>query len=697
MAGYGKARVSTVLLAASLVSCSGGSEDLLVPVPPTPASFPVWEPDSSSVAGGRDLADLWVRPDGREGWAVGGGGVILHLQSGRWQADSVPSTSPVDWTSVAFNAEGTRGFAVGIGGWIARYEGGRWSARQEAPETQALTSVWIDDAGREAFAVGRGGVALRWTAGRWVRLSLRHDSGRGILLDVVATERELWVRDSVLVAVYSRPDHTWLRDFAGYRASRLWSQPSSPAVWIAGVTNPGRADTRYSVLAVRPERTDTLDRIWELPHVAWMGDTLGCGVAAAWGRKPGRRVYSPFWVYSVGRKLKPFMWPNADSADVRAIWVNADCTAGWAVGRRGYAARLQRRPLRITEMTLEGGPIEELRGQYTLHLASGVPVPTIDSLQLRHRDEVVTLLPRQHFELNATSGLLPAVHLRPEGRAAALEAFRNKEVTLRFILGYPVSKPAYPVVYERDGSFVLEGRSYRKITVWIAVVLLVVAVWALRFRKRSNTLLTATPGQELQQHLPLQWLRAMLDMVMLARMSSVRAKGRVFSRYLAEFQRRYPHDQTEPPLLRVIECPALGTGNGPVPEHVHWRAVFEKLIRKGDRVLWVDDAQGVHGREMLVRWSAISWEHGHIPVLLQLRDTSPIEDQIRRAFDQLGGISGGMPKVWEAGGFVFLLDDTRAEHDESALLSFIRAERGRNFVIVCRRKLTNVGACHLAL
>ena len=667
----------------------------MIPVSATPASFPLWVKESFAATEGRDLADLWFRRDGSEGWAAGGGGTILHLKSGRWHVDSVPSAPPVDWTAIAFNAEATLGFAVGSGGWIARYEGHRWSARREVPETQALTAVWVDADGSEAFAVGRGDVALRWFGEHWIRLPLRHDSVKGILLDVVANDRELWVRDSALISVYRRPGYTWLRDLTGYRASRMWAQPGSRAVWAAGVTDPGYEATRYSVLAVRPERTDTVDQIWVMPRAAWMSDTLGCGMVAGFDEPPDGPSLAPYWIYSVGRDLRPFMWPNVDpSADVRAIWVNHDCTAGWAVGSGGYAARLQRRPLRLREMRREGGTIEKLTGRYTLHPDSGVPNPSIDTLQLLHGSDTIRFVRGVHFVLDSTSGSPMAVRITDTGRAQSAR-FKNKPVALRFIVSYPVSTPAYRVAYEREGSFYVQGRSYRTIVVSLLVVLVVVTLWGLRYWRRGRALLSAAPGQRLQQRLPVAWLSDAIDMVLLLLLGSAGVRRRTFSRYLAEFQRRYVPRYPALPHLRVVECTALGPPGGPAQVEV--QSIYKMLMANADRVLWVEDAQGLHGRDLLLQWGAMASRRGDIPVLLQLHDTSPIEDQIRRALQNLGGIPDGLQKVWEAGGFVFLLDDARAEYDESALLGFVQAERGRNFVIVCRSRLANIGACHLAL
>jgi hypothetical protein len=85
-------------------------------------------------------------------------------------------------------------------------------------------------------------------------------------------------------------------------------------------------------------------------------------------------------------------------------------------------------------------------------------------------------------------------------------------------------------------------------------------------------------------------------------------------------------------------------------------------------------------------------------VYLDLSDSTALEDQIRREWVRLGDVLGGVPKLWEGGGFLFLLDGSRGVHDPAAVDRFIRDERSRNTVIFCSPTPPEVdAACHLRI
>ena len=66
-----------------------------------------------------------------------------------------------------------------------------------------------------------------------------------------------------------------------------------------------------------------------------------------------------------------------------------------------------------------------------------------------------------------------------------------------------------------------------------------------------------------------------------------------------------------------------------------------------------------------------------------LADSSSLEEQVRREWEDLGDVLRGVPKLWEGGGFVFLLDGSAGEADPAAVDRFLRDERVRNVVVVC--------------
>lgn len=679
-------------------ACADGTATLVEPAEGFRASFPVWMPVSPPVTGAADYSDLWMRPDGAEGWTVGGR-VILHLQDGRWHPDTITADPRMDWQSVAFDTAVTRGFAVGADGWIAHYEAGhRWSARRVAPETRALTSIWMDEARQEAYAVGRGGVALRWSRGQWDRLPLRHDSGKGILLDVAATDRELWVRDSALIAVYDRRDLNWLRDLTDYRASRLWTQPRSPHIWFAGVTQPAYRRDRYAVFSVGLDRTETIKGVWVMPRAVWMGSDPGCGLVAGTDKDTERSVKPPFSVYITGVRTGPYAWELPDSVDIRALWVNRDCTAGWAVGRRGYVARLEHRPLRVDSMTQEAGEVELLTGRYSLVLDSGVPTPTVDSLHLLRGDEIVRLVKGQHFTVDSSGGSPTAVRIQDAGRTAA-QAFADQKVRLRFYLSFPGSIPRYTVAYDLVEPFSLGGKSVLernrgKILTGIGIFLVLLFLWSLPRARWVRRLVFTTPGQSLLNRLKLGWLPEAYAYALTERR---KLRWRFFRHYRQRLHRELPPAAAYSPAVELVVCGAASDATRQSAPSEQWMRVMEDLLAMGKGVLWLEDRQGSGGRELLARWAEVALKHGHVPVRLDLSKATPITDQIRREWDRLGSIPALVPALWEAGGFVLLLDGSRG-YDPEALRRFAEAERDRNVIVVSSSAMPAVpGACHIRL
>lgn len=97
-----------------------------------------------------------------EGWAVGGGGTILHYSNGSWQI--APSPTSRILRSVAM-VSASEGWAVGDFGTIVHYAAGTWQA-VASPTTNGLLSVYMVSA-NDGWAVGGGGVILRYTGGSW--------------------------------------------------------------------------------------------------------------------------------------------------------------------------------------------------------------------------------------------------------------------------------------------------------------------------------------------------------------------------------------------------------------------------------------------------------------------------------------------------------------------------------------------------
>ena len=477
-------RAAAPLLAAAVAACSRSAGDPVEAVPPGPAAFPDWRAEPVG-AGATHLRDAWFRRDGSEGWAVGTGGVILHLAGDRWHPDTLSSGAPpIGFGGVAMSDDARMGFAVGSGGWMARYEGGhRWSAARVANPTDSLAAVWLDPAGVEGYAVGAPGVVLRWSEGRWTPLALPGLPPAAVLVGVGANRGQLWIQDQPRLHVFSRPTFARIRDIPDFEASRLWVQSAGDTIWAGGVA-PGSSgipvsEQGYMVRRYVGGEIGSMTGIPVLPGAGWFGTGGRCGIVAGDDGPHHRLVFiSP---------AGSFAWPIA--ASINAVWTDGECRTGWVVGENGFVARLGTRDLTVKGLREGfGASIEHLTGAHSVMLDSGVPLPEVDSLQLLHHPEPLGLYPASHFSVDTVRAGELRLTFTPEGRARAKRLAGNG-VRLRFFLRYPVSDSTwYPVAYDRSEQFVLMPRDgWRSITNWIiGLVLLALAVLLARFRARGS-------------------------------------------------------------------------------------------------------------------------------------------------------------------------------------------------------------------
>jgi len=180
-----------------------------------------WIVQTSNTA--RNLNAVFFQPDGREGWAVGDGGMIVHTRDAgiTWRAQTGPTTANLNGV---FFADPDTGFAVGNGGTILQTSdrGDSWK-RLTVNFGENLNAVSF--ANRDTgFAVGSTGAAVRTVDGgrSWAKQNLTAITLRGVAF---AGTQEGW-------AVGDNGD-TWGTIDAGVTWTRI--QPSVTTFMLRAV------------------------------------------------------------------------------------------------------------------------------------------------------------------------------------------------------------------------------------------------------------------------------------------------------------------------------------------------------------------------------------------------------------------------------------------------------------------------------
>jgi hypothetical protein len=99
---------------------------------------------------------------GREAFAVGDNGTILHYGGSTWSAMDAGTSAHLEGV---WGSSGNDVFAVGADGSIQHYDGSAWGA-MDSGTTAYLAGVW-GTSGSDVFAVGEGGTILHYDGSTW--------------------------------------------------------------------------------------------------------------------------------------------------------------------------------------------------------------------------------------------------------------------------------------------------------------------------------------------------------------------------------------------------------------------------------------------------------------------------------------------------------------------------------------------------
>jgi len=291
---------------------------------------------ASAASGGKSLSALWMDPTGSKGWAVGEDGVVLLYDGMKWTPDEAASAA-----TAGYGLSGFRSCASGNWGWamgdvVLHYDGRKWT-REAAGGDSEISGFWLDGTGSRGWAVGRavgwfrsGGAILRYDGKKWTWDEAASAATGGKVLSAV------WLNDSGsqgwavgaggLVLHYDGTK--WLKDEGASAASRskslfaLWLDSSGDHGWAVG---DGGVVLRYDVTK------------WTRDDAA-SASSGGKSLSALWLNPRGRGG----WAIGEGGAVLHYdgaKWARDDGASgasksgtISALWLDKNGSRGWALG-----------------------------------------------------------------------------------------------------------------------------------------------------------------------------------------------------------------------------------------------------------------------------------------------------------------------------------------------------------------------------
>ena len=283
----------------------------------------------------RHLKGVFFLPDGRQGWAVGDAGTIVHTTDAgaSWSAQS--SGTIANLNGVWF-AGATAGVAVGNSGTVLRTrDGGQVWTRQTLASGENLMDVCFANADT-GWAVGSSGAVLRTVSGgaSWSKINL---TGSVLQSVAFAGTRDGWVVGA-LGLVYGTHDagQSW------FQVQTVVTSQTLKAVWRRGAAEAWAVGDQ----GVAPRTIVTPDSVaWELRNAGGANQLEGV-------HYPTDRVGYAVGYSGVGAILRTddggVHWQAQASHTSRRLndVFFVDALRGWAVGEGGTIVHTARGGLR---------------------------------------------------------------------------------------------------------------------------------------------------------------------------------------------------------------------------------------------------------------------------------------------------------------------------------------------------------------
>lgn len=280
----------------------------------------------------QDLYALWMRDDGKLGFAAGRA-VVLKYADGAW-SESFKENDPYglynpEFYGVRFNPEGTRGWAAGAK--LMQYEAGAWKEVKDKPKGK-IQALWLSPDLKQGWAPCDESNFNRYADGKWSK-----DEAASAVLKKVP--RAIWLSEDGTKGWVGGADNlalrfqngSWEKDEA---ASKLSYDMNGILVKSDGTDGWAACESGY-LSRLRngmwlQSKVAGCDR--DLRAVA-MDEKFEFGFAVGDDGEILRYAGGGWW---------PDAARNQVSATLRAVWIKRDASEGWAVGTNGEIWRYTR-------------------------------------------------------------------------------------------------------------------------------------------------------------------------------------------------------------------------------------------------------------------------------------------------------------------------------------------------------------------
>gem|GEM_PF-7050493 len=276
------------------------------------------------------------------------------------------------------------------------------------------------------------------------------------------------------------------------------------------------------------------------------------------------------------------------------------------------------------------------------------------------------------------------------GARAYATPFEHHNVRLRVTLEYPISEPAYHVVYQ-TGEIPLSGHSAQwwgiRIVGGFIILNLGLVLLAIPFRRTRRIIFSETGSKFISlwvgKYVLIDFFATYVlrpSWLFLDFRRRMRAHHPAVAHWRAQTFVAPEVSLPQPPPVRTRRSPRRRKAAR--ADNEQWKTVYRTMRESGAQgVFVVQGRSGLGKTALLENWAAFALELGDTPFLIRLGDRSAA-DEARTLMEQWGAFPSDAPPLFQGGGFVFLLDGLNEDLHRGETGDFVRRLVGRNLVIV---------------